>query len=158
MSHTVWGSIETGTLSPHCSACCRVAQPYLGDSELLGMKAKSRRGKKSLGPIMPKPLVRFGCILQSREAYTRSVSKTQRHCSPAGSALVQTDTNPRDNSRQQAVQVGDSIWGKCLDTKHREHHAKPDCEEKHQPSAGSTGTAASMRARHAPLSAMGSAG
>lgn len=40
------------------------AQPYLGDSELLGMKAKSRRGKKSLGPIIPKPLVRFGCILQ----------------------------------------------------------------------------------------------
>lgn len=36
---------------------------YLGGSELLGMKAKSRRGKKSLGPIMPKPLVRFGCIL-----------------------------------------------------------------------------------------------
>lgn len=49
----------------HTAECAPgAAQPYLGDSELLGMKAKSRRGKKSLGPIIPKPLVRFGCILQ----------------------------------------------------------------------------------------------
>lgn len=37
--------------------------PYLGERELLGTKAKSRRGKKSLGPIMPKPFVKLGCIL-----------------------------------------------------------------------------------------------
>lgn len=50
---------------PRGTACLGGAV-YLGDSELLGMKAKSRRGKKSLGPIMPKPLVRLGCILQNR--------------------------------------------------------------------------------------------
>lgn len=55
----------THTAEPHTPPRAPgAAQPYLGDSELLGMKAKSRRGKKSLGPIIPKPLVRFGCILQ----------------------------------------------------------------------------------------------
>lgn len=51
---------------PHWSPPRRGVLAYLGGSELLGMKAKSRRGKKSLGPIIPKPLVRFGCILRSR--------------------------------------------------------------------------------------------
>lgn len=50
----------------HWGMVCLDGSVYLGDRELLGMKAKSRRGKKSLGPIMPKPLVRLGCILQNR--------------------------------------------------------------------------------------------
>lgn len=59
----------TRAFGPQCSPrwdVLRGVPAYLGGSELLGMKAKSRRGKKSLGPIIPKPLVRFGCILRSR--------------------------------------------------------------------------------------------
>lgn len=65
------------------------AQPYLGGSELLGMKAKSRRGKKSLGPIIPKPLVRFGCILQG-------VGERCRGCQPCrtGSSVRPPPSSP----------------------------------------------------------------
>lgn len=62
---------------------------YLGVSELLGMKAKSRRGKKSLGPIIPKPLVRFGCILCGRNQPPEPQQRGWRlNTAPAGNGCL----------------------------------------------------------------------
>lgn len=40
---------------------------YLDDRAFLGMKAKSSKGKNSLGPMMPNPFVKFAWTLEKEE-------------------------------------------------------------------------------------------
>lgn len=47
--------------------CLHLNNPHLDERAFLGMKAKSRRGKNSLGPMMPNPFVRFAWSLKGRK-------------------------------------------------------------------------------------------
>lgn len=40
---------------------------HLGDRAFLGMKAKSSKGKNSLGPMIPNPFVRLVCSLGEKQ-------------------------------------------------------------------------------------------
>lgn len=84
---------------------CLDASAYLGDSELFGMKAKSRRGKKSLGPIMPKPLVRLGCILQNRALSYWGVARAALAPEPGPWQPL----GHGGHSHQEPVQVGNGV-------------------------------------------------
>lgn len=61
---------------------------HLGDRAFLGMKAKSSKGKNSLGPMIPNPFVRF--------VWSLGRIKTKMNCLTNKSSMVQRATIPEN--------------------------------------------------------------
>ena len=113
-------------IKPHLDdKCCT----HLDDKAFLGMKAKSSKGKNSLGPMIPNPLVRFAWSLETiNTAVNRTTSHYQLklYYGCIFQECINGDTHRQYTVlHEESLQIGEGVGGERLDSEHREHNAQP---------------------------------
>lgn len=126
-----------------CTAVFALTDTYLDDRAFLGMKAKSSKGKNSLGPIMPNPFVRFIWSLGKEECqehiYCKESFNTTQCCeriftvAPApfpkvkhfGKKEAVLTFNSNKDLQKKFLQIRDGIRWQGLDSQHRKHDPQP---------------------------------
>lgn len=111
--------------------CLHLDNTHLDERAFLGIKAKSRRGKNSLGPMMPNPFVRFVWSLEGKKTviFLREIvySFNIKFCyfEIYGGAYIHNTHIHKRYLQKKSFQICNGVWGQGLESKHRQHDAQP---------------------------------